>query len=279
MEMDDFPFEIIDFHTHPFLRGEDSICRYQEHCAMDLGRIVPDLRAAGIGAFCGSVIRTRASVAAQQGVAPGDLSWWDVIHACNRDMLAVWAALGPVYVPGMMVHPDYVQESLSEMEALYRKGVRLIGELVPYSHGWEDYSCPGFSAILDAAEELGMVVSIHSMDDDQMDAMAAAHPNCPIVFAHPGEAEKVARHIQRLKQGGRHYLDLSGTGLFRHGVLRALIDEVGAGRILFGTDYPVCNPYMYGGGVALDPLLSDEEKRAVLGGNAKERFYQEGLEL
>lgn len=101
-----------------------------------------------------------------------------------------------------------------------------------------------------------------------MDAMAQAHRGATVVFAHPGEHEAVRRHMARLKKSPSFCLDLAGTGLFRHGVLRALIDEVGPEKILFGTDYPVCNPYMYVGGVALDPLISPEEKKAVLHDNA-----------
>lgn len=275
----DLGFDIIDFHTHPFLYPADNICRYKDHCAMTPEGILPDLHAAGISKLCGSVIRKREDVAAALGVGAEDLSWWDVVHACNQEMLALRDLLGPAYVPGMMVHPDFLSESLSEMETLYAQGVRLVGELVPYSHGWEDYACPGFSKILDAAQDLGMVVSIHSMGDDAMDAMAKAHPGCRIVFAHPGEAPAVERHIRRLQASENFYLDLSGTGLFRHGVLRALVDQVGVEKILFGTDYPICNPYMYVGGVGLDPLLSREEKAAVFSGNARRLFAQVGLEV
>lgn len=277
--MAEMPFPIIDFHTHPFLRPQDNICRYRDHLSMAPERIVSDLKAAGISHFCGSVIRTRESVAAEKGVKPGDLTWWDVIHACNEDALALRDTLGGAYTPGIMVHPDFVPQSLAELETLYAKGIRLIGELVPYSHGWEDYACPGFSKILDAAEDLGMAVSIHSMGDDAMDAMARAHPGCKIIFAHPGEQEAVRRHMARLKTSPNFYLDLSGTGLFRHGVLRALIDEVGVEKILFGTDYPICSPYMYVGGVSLDPQLTLAEKLAVLSGNVRALFAPLGYTL
>lgn len=272
-------FEILDFHTHPFLYPADNICRYKDYCHMDVSRILPDLRAAGISKFCGSVIRTKENVAAAQGVKPGDLSWWDVIHACNEEMLELRDTLGLAYIPGMMVHPDFVKESLDEMERLHAQGVVLVGELVPYFHGWEDFSCTGFSKILDAAQELHMLVSIHSMGEEAMDAMAEAHPECTIVFAHPGDGEPVKRHIQRLQKSANFYLDLSGTGLFRHGVLRALMDEVGVEKILFGTDYPICNPYMYVGGVGLDPLLTREEKELVLAQNARRLFARAGLEV
>ena len=272
-------FEILDFHTHPFLYPADNICRYKDHCHMSAEGIIPDLQAAGIDQFCGSVIRKKEDVAVAMGVKADDLTWWDVVHACNEEMLELRDTLGPAYIPGMMVHPDFVQESLAEMEAFYRNGIRLIGELVPYSHGWENYACAGFSKILDAAQDLGMIVSLHSMGEEAMDAMAAAHPDCTIVFAHPGDGEPVERHIRRLKQSENFYLDLSGTGLFRHGVLRALVDEVGVEKILFGTDYPICNPYMYVGGVGLDPLLSQEEKEAIFAKNARELFARAGLEV
>ncbi len=124
-------YDILDFHTHPFLRGEDNICRYKDHCAMTPEGICSDLRAAGIGRFCGSVIRTRENVAACKGVKPGDLSWWDVIHGCNEDMLALRGVLGEEYIPGMMVHPDFVSQSVVEMACLRAQGVGLVGELVP----------------------------------------------------------------------------------------------------------------------------------------------------
>ena len=52
-------------------------------------------------------------------------------------------------------------------------------------------------------------------------------------------------------------------------MLRHAIDDFGPERFLFGSDFPTCNPAMFVGGVALDPLLSDEEKRLVLAGNAR----------
>ncbi len=129
--MPETAFPVIDFHTHPFLRPADNICRYQSHLIMAPDRIVSDLKAAGISHFCGSVIRTREAVAAERDVKPDDLTWWDVIHACNEDALELRDALDGVYTPGIMVHPDFVPQSLAEMEALYARGVRLIGELVP----------------------------------------------------------------------------------------------------------------------------------------------------
>ena len=63
-------------------------------------------------------------------------------------------------------------------------------------------------------------------------------------------------------------LDISGTGLFRYGLLAALAQTVGSDRILFGTDYPICNPRMYVQAV-LGEHIPDEDKEKILFGNAR----------
>lgn len=63
-------------------------------------------------------------------------------------------------------------------------------------------------------------------------------------------------------------LDLSGTGLFRYGVLKYLIREVGADRILFGTDYPICNPRMYVEAIYGEEI-TEEERELVFHGNVE----------
>ena len=62
---------------------------------------------------------------------------------------------------------------------------------------------------------------------------------------------------------------LSGTGIIRYGVTKRLIDSVGSDRILFGTDYPTCNPGMFVGGILFDNLLKDSEKEKIFSLNAK----------
>ena len=87
--------------------------------------------------------------------------------------------------------------------------------------------------------------------------------------AHPGEYEDFMRHIDRMKYSENYYLDLSGYGIFRHGMLRHAIDVFGADRIIFGSDYPTCNPGMYIGGVLFDSLITDNDKEKIFSTNAK----------
>ena len=249
-------YEIIDFHTHPFADEASNICKYQKDRMEDTVSYLQEL---GVSRICGSVIYRQIP----------DATPWETIQECNRVALLMKDRYGDFYVPGFHVHPAYVKESCMEIERMHGMGLRLIGELTPYIHGWSDYSCSAFDEILDTAAQYGMVVNFHSGDLDQMDAMVRKHPNTVLVAAHPGETANYQRHLERMKLSENYYLDLSGGGLLRHRLLRYGIDTCGVHRFLFGSDYPVCNPAVYVGGVALDALLTDAEKQQIFSGNAK----------
>ena len=75
-------------------------------------------------------------------------------------------------------------------------------------------------------------------------------------------------HIEIMKKCDNVCLDLSGTGIFRYGSVKRLVSDVGAERIIFGTDYPICNPAAYVGAV-MGEKISDSEKELIFAGNAK----------
>ena len=96
----------------------------------------------------------------------------------------------------------------------------------------------------------------------------AENPAVTFVAAHPGEREYFLKHLQRLEKYENAYLDLSGTGLFRYGLVREGIRRAGAGKFLFGTDYPITNPGMYVHAV-LGEHIGEEDRRLIFSGNAK----------
>ncbi len=256
-------YEIIDFHTHPFTDAATNICQHKEFFPMSLELTVSYLQGLGISKICGSVLCHNRSTDAPYANA------WEMIADSNERALGLKEQYGDFYIPGFHVHPDYVKESCEEIEKMSKLGIRLIGELVPYMHGWSDYSCAAFDEILDVATAHHMIVNFHSNDQDHMDAMVKKHPDTVFVAAHPGEYDSYMRHLNRMKMSENYYLDLSGGGLFRHGMLRRGIEECGAERFIFGSDYPTCNPAMFIGGVALDSLISENEKEMIFAGNAK----------
>lgn len=246
--------EIIDFHTHPFLDHNKNFCHYKASMSMDEHTFLSDMDEAGVSVFCGSVIKKTED--------------FEELRECNREALKLRDIYGNRYQPGFHVHPDYIYESVQEINLAKDNGVRIIGELVPYMNGWRDYSCKGFYSILDEIEKYKMVVSLHTIDLKQMSMMAEAHKNVNFIFAHPGEKANVDEHMRIMKRLDNVYLDLSGTGLFRYGLVRHLANGVGAERILFGTDYPICNLPMYINAV-LGEKLSDRERELIFSANAR----------
>ena len=253
-------FEIIDFHTHPFIDAEDNICVHKNILPMSHKEMVNTLDELGISKFCGSVI----CMTDNENETP-----WDKIRRNNTAALKLRDLYGDAYIPGFHIHPDYVEESLAEIRKMASLGVKLIGEIVPSSYGWKNYDTESFSILLDEAEKYNMVVSLHTTGDDAMDVLVKRHPNLTIVAAHPGEFDRFMRHIARAKMSDNYYLDISGTGITRYGMLKRAVDVLGADRILFGTDFPICDPTMYVGALLNDRHLTDSQKEQILSQNAK----------
>ena len=120
---------VIDFHTHPYLSGEEFLNFYPERFTPDPVQCRTDLERAGISKICGSVI-LKKPYRGEEGFAQ--------IRRCNQRAIELRELLGGFYVPGFHVHPDFVEESIAEIEEMHARGVRLIGELVPYLHGWSE---------------------------------------------------------------------------------------------------------------------------------------------
>lgn len=254
------PF-VIDFHTHPYLSQEDFMSFYPDCFAPSPAQCRRDLERAGISRICGSVL-LRRPYSREEGFA--------YIHECNLRALRLRDLLGDFYTPGFHIHPDFVEESLGEMEAMAAQGLRLMGELTPYLHGWKNYANENLSRLLDAAEQYHMVVSFHTMADEPeaMTQMVRAHPGVTFVAAHPNDRAVYLQQLERLKSCPNLYLDLSGTGIFRYGCVAHGVKALGSERFLFGSDYPICNPRMYLQALYQEPI-SPQDLENILCRNAQ----------
>ena len=252
-------FEIIDFHTHPFINAKNNICNHTDVVKMSADTTLSLFERLGVGKICGSVVNTSKE---------GDR--WQKVRENNDEALKLKQLYGDFYIPGFHIHADYIENSIEEMKRMKAQGISLIGELVPYIDGWENgYDSENMSVLLDEAGKNNMIVSFHSMHNDEMDEMVKRHKDVVFVAAHPGEYRDFMRHIERMKYSENYYLDLSGYGIFRHGMLKKAVETFGEDRILFGSDYPTCDPGMYIGGVLFDDLLTDRQKEKIFSLNAK----------
>lgn len=241
--------KIIDCHCHPFLEAESNIAPYGYPVTAD--DFFTEMHRAGFAACCGSVILRHR-----------EKTTFEEIHAANMSALELRKRYGSFYIPGIHVHGDHPEESSRELEEMYHShGVRWIGELVSYSMHTGAYNSPGMFSIYETARDLGMVVNIHEHLLEVVEDVLKNFPKVNFVLAHPGDVASAKERIELLSKYPNGYLDISGTGIFRYGMLRYALDKMGSHRVLFGTDFPVCAPGVYEGGVLGEHLTNEEREK------------------
>lgn len=245
-------FQIIDAHVHPFLNEKNRFSIYGNPSTPE--EMVKTLREAGVVRCCGSIIVHDADGSLEQ------------MREANCGVLAFRDRFPDFFDPGISINARYPQESCRELENMYRQGARWIGELVGANSGAMPYSDKGFFPAYDLAQQYGLPVNIHQDNMDDIEPIVRNFPKLNVVMAHPDEKRTYVKRLALMKQYKNLYLDLSGTGLFRWGMLRYGVDEVGAERFLFGSDFPICNAAMNAAAVCAE-YLTDEQKQLIFSGN------------
>ena len=248
-------YEIIDAHVHPFFAScGRNIARFGTPSTLE--EFIDELRSCGISRCCGSFIDFRETLT------------FDELVCFNKAALELREQYPDFYIPGIHIHGGYPQESCQMLKDYAKEGVRWIGEMVKYAMPTEDYDSPGMMQIWETAEELGIVANLHVNGPDlpKLENIVRTFPGLNVVLAHPGDGEEYVIRRDLVKKYSNLYLDISGTGLFRWGMLRNAVDVLGAEKVLFGSDFPVCSVGMNLQGALSEPL-TEEEFRLVLAGN------------
>ncbi|MFA7229703.1 MAG: amidohydrolase family protein [Victivallaceae bacterium] len=249
-------FEIIDCHVHPFLTSPNNTSWFPGTDTPE--SFFAELERAGISRCCGSVIRKLANPS------------FEDIKALNRETIELKNRFPKTYIPGINVHGNYPEESCREIELLHKtENIRWIGELVAYFMDYSSYSTPAMFQIFDLAQNLDLPVNIHPGDFNEMAKICTAFPKLKVVVAHPSDGkDNMLARFELVKKYPNAYLDLSGSGVFRWGMLRQGLNMAGKDKFLFGSDFPICNPSMMIQGIMFEHL-SDSELEAVFSGNFK----------
>ena len=242
---------------HPFTDISENIKRYNKEENSDFALVRQDMERCGITKFCGSIISKCGS--AKENLVNS-----------NEKALACYEENSDVYVPGIVIHPEFVPESCDYIKKAHDKGMYLIGELTPYIYGWKTYMSA--CEIFEYAAYLDMTVNCHPTSMEDMKALAETFPKMNIVYAHPGEMQQVEDNLELLNKYENVCLDISGTGVQRYGAVKELVNRAGKEKILFGTDYSVCNPATYISAVMYENL-TDDEREHIFYKNA-ERVYK-----
>ena len=171
-------------------------------------------------------------------------------------------------------------ESPAQLEALARnprmRGLRLVSG---FTEGDEGLGGPGAQRLWDAADALGLVVVAFTLGGqlETFAAAARAHSPHPVVLDHCGFIDVIAdfERLASLAPLENVCLKVSSRVLVQNDparIVRRLADHFGAGRLLWGSDYPASHERSYREWVELARAstreLSPDETGRFLGGTA-----------
>lgn len=247
--MSNIPFEVIDCHIHPMFTNRFG-------ASQDEAVFIDDLKRAGVSISCGAVIK------------PSEFDCdWEHIKSCNDATWAFHEKYPDFFLAGLQVHGSYVEESCCEIEKYYAKGVRWVGALVNYILRTGRYASRGMMQIFELCRDLGMVINLHTDSNiTEIEPVLKAFPTLNVVVAHPHDFDGAKQRFEYIANFPNAYMDISGNGLQRYGMLRWAVDCCGCEKILFGSDYPLNSVGMYVQGVLYE-RLTDKEREAIFSGN------------
>ena len=175
--------------------------------------------------------------------------------------------IGFAYVSPMM--PERVEPELTR--AIDELGLRAIKIYPPYTSYPLDHEA--WRPIFAFAQERGLVVLSHTdggllSEPRKLGTAAGRFPGAIFVSGHSGNIEPFrTQAIEMARAHANFYLETCST--YRQpGVIERLVAGAGADRVLFGSDQPLMDPRTQLGKI-ITADLTDEEKRQVIGGNAR----------
>lgn len=138
-------------------------------------------------------------------------------------------------------------------------------------------SGPLYEPVWEHSSRTGIPVLTHTWygsafdDPAHVGAVLARHPGARVILGHSGVSPAgMAASIAVAREHPSAYLEICGSSM-TGALLRWLVSEAGADRVLFGSDFPFIDQRLSLGRVAgagLDPAAAT----AVLGGNARLLF-------
>ena len=190
--------------------------------------------------------------------------------AGNREVARYVEKYKGRFLGACVVNPQYIEESLREIEYCRNQlGFVWVGELCNYMVPYL-YSIREFEMLVEQCVKLNMVLALHT-EQGEMEYIAQKFPRATIAFAHFGddhEYEDIFKRIDIVARNPNFYLDTSGYGHDRVGVLEYAIKTIGPDRILFGSDFSINDPSTVIARIR-NSFLTREQKQKIFSDNLK----------
>jgi predicted TIM-barrel fold metal-dependent hydrolase len=195
----------------------------------------------------------------------------------NREVASYTERYQDRFLGACVVNPLFIDEALQEMEYCRRElGFVWVGELCNYTVPYE-YTLKEFELLVEKAVELNMVLDVHT-NLHEMEYIIEKFPQATIVFPHFGDDNEHAHIFKRIDLVARHencYLDTSGYGHDRMGMLEYAVEAIGPDRVLFGSDFSINDPSTVIARIK-NSFLTQEQKEKILAGNLQRLLKEVG---
>lgn len=172
------------------------------------------------------------------------------------------------FLAACVVNPVLIDEALREMEDCRKQfGMVWVGELCNYTVPYR-YTIKEFEQLVAQAVKLNMVLDVHT-ELEEMEYIIEKFPQATIVFPHFGDDHEFDHIFKRIDLVAKHpntYLDTSGSGHDRVGMLEYAVKTIGEDRVLFGSDFSINDPATVIARVE-HAFLTGEQRRKILAGN------------
>lgn len=252
--------EVIDCHVHVPLPAQGRRGNFCHFLDFGVETFVERLRAAGVTQICGTCGDLRAGA---DGLRD--------LRECNEAAYRTRDRYPDFYLPAVHAHPEFPDESCAEIErGVRQEGVRWVGEFAWYGFGKQELlgSAEAFR-IFGLVQELDVPLNIHCNDHPLVRRICQTFPSLQVVLAHPRQdVEGIRERVALVREFPNLHLDLSGSGLHRYGMLWYAIEQAGAEKFLWGSDYPVCGAAGFLADVLHEPI-TEAQCELVFSGNFK----------
>jgi len=160
----------------------------------------------------------------------------------NDQVRAACSRFPDLFVGGVMVHPEFVDESLKEIETrIEKEGFVGIGEICQYRTGHKT-DCEGMREVLKLAAQLDVPVNIHASTPEHTDglrSLMSAVPDATVIMAHVGGFLNWRNGIFLAKEFPNLFVDISGIVIQWGGTFKEVLANISHKRLLFGVDFPL----------------------------------------
>jgi predicted TIM-barrel fold metal-dependent hydrolase len=195
----------------------------------------------------------------------------------SNDAIAEAVALHPEFVGLARVDPNLEADALAELD----RAVRTLGLRGVFLHPWEEtfrISSPRVDPLLVRCAELNVPVVVATgypwlSEAAQIGDLARRFPSVTIIMTHGGQINisglGQADAMETLRRHPNVCMETSGV--YRQDFLQDVATEMGAERVLFGSNSPLMDPRLEVARARWADLPASS-KELILGGNARRIF-------